>query len=350
VKPGVGYVDMTRGFNLATAAELDDALGRLHARGVNSVILDLRRNPGGFLDQAIQVAETFLPIGQLILSQKGRNGQRDASYDSRNSNPDLIPLVILINAQTASASEIVAGAMQDHDRALIVGETSFGKGLVQSIIPLEYGTGLTLTTAKYFTPSGRLIQRDYSNGSLYDYYKHDDSTVLDRKDTTPKRYGPEKRTDAGRTVYGGGGITPDELVPSDNITVPQQRLFNPLFAFARELTGGRISGFESYRISQIDFRHELQQPDYLVNDRLLKSFDTFVASDPALKSLGPSVARNRSFVELYLRFYLVTAAYGRTMADRVLVTTDDTQMARAFEVLPRARDLAMATGRRRAQP
>jgi len=121
VKPGVGYVDMTRGFNYSTTEELQDALDQLHARGMNSLVLDLRNNPGGFLDQAIHVAEVFLPSGELILTQKGRNGLRDNTYRSANNAADPVPLVILINGNTASASEIVAGAMQDHDRALIVG-------------------------------------------------------------------------------------------------------------------------------------------------------------------------------------------------------------------------------------
>src|ERR1700730_16996353 len=198
LKPGVGYIDMTRGFNYTTTDELLDSLERLHAKGMTSLVLDLRNNPGGFLDQAIHVAEVFLKNGQLILTQKGRNGFRDNSYESRNNSPDLTPLVILINQYTASASEIVAGAMQDHDRALIVGQTSFGKGLVQSIIPLEYGAGLTLTSAKYYTPSGRLIQRDYSNGGFYDYYTHG-GTLRDR-DEKGKPIGPASRTDTGRQV------------------------------------------------------------------------------------------------------------------------------------------------------
>ncbi|HEU4769745.1 MAG TPA: S41 family peptidase, partial [Pyrinomonadaceae bacterium] len=152
LKSGVGYIDMTRGFNYTTTDELLDAIDRLHTKGMNALVLDLRNNPGGFLDQAIHVAEVFLRSGQLILTQKGRNGFRDNSYESRNNAPDMTPLVILINESTASASEIVAGAMQDHDRAVIVGQTSFGKGLVQSIIPLEHGAGLTLTSAKYYTP------------------------------------------------------------------------------------------------------------------------------------------------------------------------------------------------------
>src|SRR6266498_1273414 len=170
IRPGVGYVDMTRGFNYDTFDGLQEALEFLHKRNMTSLVLDLRNNPGGFLNEAIRVAEMFLPAGQVILTQKGRNGMNDHEYKSRNTDPDRTPLVILVNDYTASASEIVAGAMQDHDRALIVGQTSFGKGLVQSIIQLEYGAGLTLTSAKYYTPSGRLIQRDYSDSSFYDYY------------------------------------------------------------------------------------------------------------------------------------------------------------------------------------
>ncbi len=139
------------------------------------------------------MAEVFLPSGDPILTQKGRNGLRDNIYKSANQSPNRIPLVILINGNTASASEIVAGAMQDHDRALIVGQTSFGKGLVQSIIPLDYGGGLTLTSAKYYTPAGRLIQRDYSDSSFYDYYTHGGSKRLDQKSMGPNRLVPKRK-------------------------------------------------------------------------------------------------------------------------------------------------------------
>ena len=153
--------------------------------------------------------------------------------------------------------------MQDHDRALIVGKTSFGKGLVQSIIPLEYGAGLTLTSAKYFTPSGRLIQRDYSNGGFYDYYTHGGSIRLDRQDAPEKPAGPEKKTDTGRAVYGGGGISPDESVSAKTITPVQRRLVNPIFAFTRELVNGRVRDFEAYKVQQaIDFSHDLQPSDF----------------------------------------------------------------------------------------
>ena len=170
IKPGVGYIDMTRGFNYTTADEFISALDWLRSRGMNGLVVDLRGNGGGILDQAVRVAEQFLNSGQTILTQKGRGTRgMEREYKSENRSPDSTPLVVLVNRGTASASEIVAGAWQDHDRALIIGETSFGKGLVQSIMPLEYGTALTLTTSKYYTPSGRLIQRDYSNQSFYDY-------------------------------------------------------------------------------------------------------------------------------------------------------------------------------------
>ena len=351
LKPGVGYVDMTRGFNYSTTDELLDALEVLHSQGASSLVLDLRNNPGGFLDQAIRVAEVFLPAGQLILTQKGRNGLRDNSFESRNKSPERIPLVILINENTASASEIVAGAMQDHDRALIVGETSFGKGLVQSIIPLDYGAGLTLTSAKYYTPSGRLIQRDYSDNSFYDYYTHGGSKRLDQKPDDRKPAGPEKKTDTGRTVYGGGGIAPDESVKPRTLTGSQRRLLSPLFAFTRELVNARVAGLTVYNVpGSINFNHELQPADFAIAEPVFKAFKDFVASDPNFKTLAPLVDRNRSFIEGQLRFNIVTAAYGRVMADRVFITTDDQQVAKAIDVLPRARDLAMAATKRPAQP
>lgn len=351
LKPGVGYVDMTRGFNYSTTDELEGAMQALHSQGANSLVLDLRNNPGGFLDQAIHVAEVFLPYGQLILKQKGRDGLRDNSYESRNKSPDPIPLVILINENTASASEIVAGAMQDHDRALIVGQTSFGKGLVQSIIPLDYGTGLTLTSAKYYTPSGRLIQRDYADKGLYDYYTHGGSQRLDNKEEDSRPVGPEKRTDTGRSVYGGGGITPDESVKPKAFTVAQRRLLSPLFVFARELANNRVSGQPAYLVpGGINYSHELRPSDFPISDPVFKSFREFVAADPAFKVLLPLIDHNRAFVETQLRFNLVTAAYGRVMADRVPITTDDQQVAKAVDVLPRARDLAMSAAKRQLQP
>jgi len=349
IRPGVGYIDMTRGFNYDTVDGLLSALDFLHARGMNSLVLDLRNNPGGFLEQAIHVAETFLPAGQLILTQKGRNPINDREYKSRNSDPDRTPLVILVNEYTASASEIVAGAMQDHDRALIVGQTSFGKGLVQSIIPLDYGAGLTLTSAKYYTPSGRLIQRDYSDGGFYNYIYRGGTLRDSSGDTKPN--GPASRTDTGRPVFGGGGITPDEAVKQDAFTTTELRLRNPLFFFARDVATGRIAGLDRYKIAgPIEFGHDLNGTDFPMNEAVFGAFKEFVAANANWKALMPVLDRNRQFIETQLRSNLATAAYGTVTALQVVVK-EDPQVAKAVEVVPRARDLAMAAMRARmAQP
>ena len=350
MRPGVGYIGMTQGFNYTTADELQAALDDLHAQGMQSLVLDLRNNPGGFLDQAIRVSEKFLQRGQTILTQKGRNGLGDKSYESSNRTPDPVPLVILVNGNTASASEIVAGAMQDHDRALIVGQTSFGKGLVQGIFPMEYGTGLTLTTAKYYTPSGRLIQRDYSNGGFYDYYTRGGTLANEQPENEQtKPAGPASKTDTGREVYGGGGISPDESIKARAIQPAQARMRNPIFAFTRELVNGRITGFDNFKVQRgIDFEKRLEASDYKITEDLFKAFKEFVTKDPSWKMTAQQLDRNRQFIELELRYNIVTAAYGRVTADQVLVT-DDPQVAKAIDVMPRARELAMAAMSRKGQ-
>jgi carboxyl-terminal processing protease len=348
IRPGVGYIDMTHGFNYDTTEGLQSALDFLHARGMNSLVLDLRNNPGGFLEQAIHVAETFLPTGQLILTQKGRSGlNNDHTYESRNPEPDRTPLVILVNDFTASASEIVAGAMQDHDRALIVGQTSFGKGLVQSIINLEGGAGLTLTSAKYYTPSGRLIQRDYSDGGFYNYIYR--GGTLRARDEEGKPAGPASHTDTGRPVYGGGGITPDEMIKPQVLTNFQGRLRDPLFFFSRDVANGRVPGLEKYKIDRaIEFGHDLEATDYPVNDLVFNAFKNYVARDSNWKTFTSGLDRNRSFIEQQIRLQLATASYGTVSGVQVLAK-EDPQIAKAIEVVPRARDLAMSATRARMQ-
>lgn len=336
IRPGVGYIDMTRGFNFDTAQGLEWALDKLHQRNLGALVLDLRNNPGGLLDQAIHVASAFLPAGQVILTQKGRNGLNDRTYRSNNPDPDRTPLVILVNDYTASASEIVAGAMQDHDRAMIVGQTSFGKGLVQSIIPLPESAGLTLTSAKYFTPSGRLIQRDYSNGGWYSYIYRGGTL---REDGTKQPNGPASHTDTGRPVYGGGGITPDEAIKPQFLTGIQVRLRDPLFFFAREVASGRVASLTSYKIDRpIEYEHDLTPADFPMNDTVYNTFKDFVAKDPNWKVYLPQLEKNRTFIEQQIRFQLATAAYG-TVASIQVLTKDDPQVAKAIDVVPAARDL-----------
>ncbi len=345
VRPEVGYVAMTGGFNLTTANEFQAALENLHAKGMKTLVLDLRGNRGGLLIQAVKVANTFLQSGQLIVEQKGRIRGAGESFKAVNENPDPVPLVVLVNGDSASAAEIVAGALQDHDRALIVGESTFGKGLVQLPIQLEYDSALLLTIAKYFTPSGRLIQRDYSNGGMYDYYTKGGSTA--NKDGTPAPpVGPESHTDAGRAVYGGGGISPDEVAKPGRITQAEGRLSYSIFAFAMELAVGRVAGFENYKIlGPIQYGHDLQATDFPITDGVFKELKRYVASKPVFKVTPEQLDRARPFVEQQLRFELATAAYG-SMAAIQVINDKDPQIAHAVGAMPKARELALAATRR----
>jgi carboxyl-terminal processing protease len=332
---------MTGGFNLTTSDEFNAHLEKLRSQGMNSLILDLRNNHGGLVMQAVRVADTFLQRGQNILTQKGRVRGSTETYAAENETPDTAPLVVLVNGGTASAAEIVAGALQDHDRALIVGETSFGKGLVQNPFLLDYGSALMLTIAKYYTPSGRLIQRDYSNGGFYDYYTHG-GTLRPKDGEAGKPIGPESKTDTGRAVYGGGGIMPDETVKPALISASEQRTIDPVFAFSLELAAGRIAGFENLKVDHpIEFGHDLKTTDYVVSDALFASFKQFVAGKPAFKLTSAQIDKDRSFVERQIRYEMSTAAYGTISAFQVF-NLEDPQIKRGIEILPRARDLALS--------
>src|SRR6195952_4888257 len=201
IRPGIGYVHVTN-FMETTSHELGEALDKFG--DCHGLLIDPRGNPGGLLNEAVNVSDKFLQRGQIVVSQHGR-AFPDQVYRAPHGSEAKYPIVVLVNRNTASAAEIVSGALQDHDRALIVGETTFGKGLVQTVFTVSENTGLALTTYHYYTPSGRLIQRNYSNISLYDYYyaRQGVETGANRE---------VKLTDSGRTVYGGGGITPDEKI------------------------------------------------------------------------------------------------------------------------------------------
>ncbi len=201
LKPGIAYLDVNQ-FNETTSREMEDNLKRLGENNIRGLVLDLRGNPGGLLNEGVAVADKFLQKGQTIVSHRGR-ASAEKPYVAKHGNGGRdYPIVVLVNRYSASAAEIVAGALQDHDRAWVLGENTFGKGLVQTVYPLSENTGLALTTAKYYTPSGRLIQRDYSHTSFLDYYYSRNTETRNPLDV--------KMTDSGRTVYGGGGITPDE--------------------------------------------------------------------------------------------------------------------------------------------
>jgi carboxyl-terminal processing protease len=348
LRPGVGYVAMTGGFNLTTADEFEQALRLLHGKGMNMLVLDLRGNRGGLLIQAVRVANTFLQRGQMIVTQKGRFRDSSQSYAAVNESPDGVPVVVLVNGETASAAEIVAGALQDHDRALIVGETTFGKGLVQFPFQLDYDSALLLTIAKYFTPSGRLIQRDYSNGGFYSYY-FPGGLAGDKNTQAAPQNGPESHTDTGRAVYGGGGISPDEAVKPGTISAAERHLRDILFAFSLELTTGRVAGFETYKIqSGIDFDHDLANEDYPITDALFKELKRFATNKQIFKVTPDQLDKSRTFAERQLRYNLLSAAYGFRTASQVFNDADP-QISRAVDVMPRARELALAASRVRAR-
>jgi carboxyl-terminal processing protease len=348
LRPGVGYVGMTGGFNLTTADEFDDALKQLHGKGMNMLVLDLRGNRGGLLIQAVRVANTFLQRDQPIVSQKGRLPDTSQSYRALNDHPDPVPIVVLVNGDTASAAEILAGALQDHDRALIVGETTFGKGLVQFPFQMDYDTAVLLTIAKYYTPSGRLIQRDYSNGGFYNYY-FPGGLAADKQNQPNPQTGPESHTDTGRAVYGGGGISPDEVVKPGFITAAERHLRDLLFAYSLELTTGRVTGFESYKIQRaIEFDHDLANEDFPVTDALYKDLKRFAASKPIFKVTADQLDKSRSYAERQLRYNVLSAAYGYRTATQVFNDADP-QIGRAVDAMPRARELALAASRARAR-
>ena len=348
IRPGVGYIAMTGGFNYTTYAEFQEAMRALKAQGMKQLVLDLRNNGGGLVNQAYQVANTFLQSGQTIFTQKGRVEGSARTFRADNDSPDDTPIVLLVNRNSASASEILAGALQDHDRALIVGENTFGKGLVQNPFVLEYGSMLLLTIAKYETPSGRLIQRDYSNGNLYDYYTKGGTLNEDNQPAQPK--GAERKTDSGRTVYSGGGIQPDEIVKAQTITAErarvQRKLNDPIFAFALDLSNGRIKGYETYKVDRaITFNYDIKTSDFPVTDALYQAFKTFAVEK--YKYSPAQIDREKEFIERILRTELITAAYGATTSFQVFNIYDN-QLIRAIELLPQAKQLAIQGARANA--
>jgi carboxyl-terminal processing protease len=321
---------------------------------MRQLVLDLRGNPGGLLDQAIEVASEFLPRGQVVVSVKGRTEySQPFIYKSTGSDPATLPLVILINRNTASASEIVAGAIQDHGRGLIVGETSFGKGLVQRIFQLPFNTGLTLTTARYYTPYGRSLQRDYSSGSLYDYYtRHDPSETpqspgprnlespLALASPTPHPHtGPPVQTAVGRVFYGGGGITPDIEIKEPANTPLRLRIAEAAFHFTRQLAAGVVPGLESYKVDKVQYGKNAKSTDFPITDRVVEAFRNFVRAQSANQLQPAQIDEELEFAKLRLRQEMITAAFSNDAGARVLLDSD-TQVLRALDALPDAKRLA----------
>lgn len=318
LRPKTGYVRI-EDFTETTEREVEESLRKLGPE-LEGLILDLRGNPGGALQAAIGVADKFLKQGQDVLLTKGRLLSANHRYIApKGAASGSYALVVLINNDSASASEIVAGAVQDHDRGLILGETSFGKGLVQSVFELSRGAGVALTTAKWYTPSGRLIQRDYSKKTYYGYFNGKG------KEIQPTEI---RRTDSGREVYGGGGIKPD-------IT-----LHAPAFNGFQSVLLGNASFFSFIR--SYNARQPELQRDFEVSDVLLQEFRTYLRSREL--PWQEEFEQNLEFVKRQLKYEYVLSRIGFEEAQRVSLEGDP-QVLKAVELLPQARALFVNAGK-----
>jgi carboxyl-terminal processing protease len=337
LKPDVGYLGFRRTFGVSSIEEVTAGVKALKARGANSIIFDLRDNPGGLVEAARGISDLFLQRGQRILSVKARSRggvANESVLTSTNSAPDASSLVLLINGGTASAAEIVSGAIQDHDRGILVGETSFGKGLVQAVYQLPDGYGLKLTTQRYLTPSGRLIQRRYDNITPYQYLRRQSPPAAQAAAST-------FLTDGKRTVLGGLGIEPDVKVPAQTFTDNQYRIAGVTFSFVRQLVNGQIPGFPEYRVAPtVAFDHTLSETDYPVSDKLLQAFRRYVEANAKELGVTPAIfVNNEEYARQQLRYEILTAAYGNDIATEVLIMSDP-QVVRGVAEIPNARKLA----------
>ncbi len=316
IRPGIGYIHLTQ-FQETTAQEVNDAIDSFP--NLKGLVFDLRGNPGGLLSQAVEVCDHLLTKGQTIVSQRGR-AYPDQNYTATHGNDGKsFPIVVLVNRNTASAAEIVSGALQDHDRALIVGETTFGKGLVQTVYNLSENTGLALTTYHYYTPSGRLIQRNYSGVSLYDYYYNHAGA------SAPNASNREvKMTDSGRTVYGGGGITPDEKIdsPKSNLFQDQLGVYgkNVFFHFAAHYLANRT----------VD-------KNFQVDDAVLGEFKQFLSSQD-IPYTEKDLNDNMDWLKTNIKEKIVTSQFGQLQGLHVMADWDP-MIQKALTFLPEAQAL-----------
>ncbi len=319
-----GYM-MLREFGRSTGREVADSLAKLKAEGMKRLVVDLRSNGGGLLDQAIEVVDQFVPPGSKIVETRGRVANADSAYfSSGRYEPLAVPVVVLVSGGTASAAEILSGAIQDHDMGLIIGEPTWGKGLVQTVYTLPYGSGMALTTAKYYTPSGRLIQRDYS--SFWDYYTQYDPDADPTTDDTLESY----QTDLGRRVYGGGGITPDVHVEPELLPV-----------FLQYLRGR--AAFLKFAVD-----HLADQPivsaDWQPQPELLDEFRAWLLSEEVAtaeeidEAFADDATHRHALTQIH--YEIANSRFGVEAGHRVLAASDN-QLQRALELFDEAADMLM---------
>src|SRR4051812_5871318 len=316
IRPGIGYMHVS-GFQETTEREVQSALDEMG--DLKGLVLDLRQNPGGLLSEGVGVADKFLKKGAVIVSHHGRSSPEKVYRAPHGNSGKDYPVVVLVNRGTASAAEIVAGAIQDHDRGLIVGETTFGKGLVQTVYPLSENTGLALTTAKYYTPSGRLIQREYTGVSLYDYYYNRDNSEKDNKNSSRE----VKTTDSGRTVYGGGGINPDVKVQTPKQNHFQDTLLQhyAFFNFAKRYT----------------INHQVQK-GFQVDEPVMQDFRKFLTEEK-VPYTEQELAEVNDWVRNNVRSEIYIDAFGQEEGLKSRPEADPL-VVKALDLLPKTKQLA----------
>jgi carboxyl-terminal processing protease len=318
----VGYVPLER-FSEQTTADIARAVQDLRSKGAKGIVIDLRNNPGGILEEAFSMTNLFLPQGKELLSVRGRAGENQKFVSQRAPLDPEVPLVVLVDAYSASASEIVAGALQDYDRALIMGTTSFGKGLVQSVYNLDGGYALKITTGKWYTPSGRSIQRERKVNAEGQFTEVAPDSI--ENDSTRKAR-PLFKSASGRTLYGGGGITPDVLIPADTLTTAEQKLAREIAPKAGEYQS-IISEFAEGLKGKI-------RPDFTYNRAW---GDTVFArlGSAGLRIERPVFDEGRNFIDRQLEFRIARITYGDT-TERRHQLKDDTPLRSAIQILKRS--------------
>jgi len=317
LKDKIAYIDIEQ-FNENTSREVDRELKKLGEESIEGLVLDLRRNPGGLLNEGVAVADRFLRKGQVVVKHRGRTTP-EKPYMARRGNRGLeYPIVVLVDRMSASAAEIVAGALQDHDRAWVLGDNTFGKGLVQTVYPLAENTGLALTTARYYTPSGRLIQRSYEGKSFFDYYyrNRDEDGAVNNDDV--------KMTDSGRTVYGGGGITPDEMNKLPKATAFQGRLLRnyAFFDFTARFFGTHTTDLPK---------------NWAPDQEVMNDFHRYIL-DKKIEFTEAEWAEEREWVRRHLRREMYTTAFGIEESRRLAIETDPAVL-QAIDAMPKAQAL-----------
>jgi len=314
ISPGIAYMKV-EAFNETTSHEVDQALARFPESNIDGLILDLRDNPGGLVQEAVNVADRFLRKGQLIVSHHGRASSETKFFAKRGERGREYPMVVLVNRGTASAAEILSGALQDHDRAWILGESTFGKGLVQAPFPLSGNSALLLTIAKYYTPSGRLIQRDYEHQGLYEYLNRNGGQN-NLKDM--------KKTDSGRVVFGGDGITPD------------QKYEVPLETRLEAILLGRLTFF--FYAPEFFASHDVHlNKDWRPDDQTLEDFRTFARSR-GVEFSPAEFERDRSWIRDRLREELFITAFSKQESEHVAFLNDP-EVVKAVDSLPSSKAL-----------